>query len=151
MKPGGVMLKARLDAAVRAIADSEIAAGRESGLQISAFLHGRPLLDLCVGEAVTPSTRFLAYSVGKGVAATVIAAAAIDKSSGKARFSYAEEVSNIWPNFAKNGKGSFNWRCSYPIEWPHDNAVDDGSERGHDLTQPQADCNRTPLPIRLHW
>ena len=97
------MLPDELGANIRKIAKDEIASGRERGLQIVAYLHGRRIVDVCAGTAagspVTPSTRFMAYSVTKGVAATVIART-IDAS----RADYANAVSEHWPSFAAEGK-----------------------------------------------
>ena len=54
-------------AVVAIIADAEIASGREAGLQIVAYYHGRKIVEVCAGCAcpgypVTPNTRFMSYS-----------------------------------------------------------------------------------------
>ena len=97
-------LDLELNREVRAIAEIEIASGRERGLQIVAYHNGRKIVDICAGstgekDAVTPETRFMAYSVAKGVSATIIARA-IDKGPAK----YTDAVSQHWPAFGARGK-----------------------------------------------
>ena len=80
--------------------------GREYGLQIVAYMHGKLIVDVCAGRTaadapVTPSTRFMAYSVTKGVCATIIARA-IEASKG--RVEYTDSISTHWPAFAASGK-----------------------------------------------
>jgi hypothetical protein len=92
--------------AICSIADTEISSGRECGLQIVAFLHGKQIVDVCAGstangEQVAPHTTFMAYSVAKGVSSTIIARS-IDASKGRVR--YTDPVSQHWPGFEQHGK-----------------------------------------------
>jgi len=59
--------------------DALVDSGAEVGVQVAAYLDGRLVVDASAGLAdrdagrpVTADTPFFAYSVGKGVAATVV-------------------------------------------------------------------------------
>ncbi|KAJ1616833.1 hypothetical protein T492DRAFT_1152197 [Pavlovales sp. CCMP2436] len=105
-----------------ALIDSLIAQGAEVGVHCVAYHHGRLVLDVLAGvcarqaapldadgkllfEPVTPETRFMCYSVAKGVAATVLARALDSDSSGYAD-PYEMPVAAVWPEFAHGGKGA---------------------------------------------
>ena len=97
-----------MQAEIEAIAEAEIASGRECGLQIVAFYQGQKVIDCCAGHAapgvpVTPDTTFMAYSVTKGVSSVIIARAI---ESQKGRVSYTDPISEHWPAFAVNGKAA---------------------------------------------
>ena len=96
-----------INRAVCELVDAEILGGREYGLQVVAYLHGKCIVDVCAGcaapgEAVTPQTRFMAYSVSKGVSATIISRALDANSDAQ----YLDPVCRHWPEFAAHGKES---------------------------------------------
>src|SRR5918995_1087650 len=59
--------------------DRLVESGAERGLQVAVYRHGKPVVDAVAGVAdpatgrpVTSDTLFFSYSIGKGVAATVV-------------------------------------------------------------------------------
>ncbi|KAG8457895.1 hypothetical protein KFE25_011961 [Diacronema lutheri] len=127
-----------LNRAACALIDSLLASGAEVGLHAIAYHRGHLVLDVVAGvharqdapvdasgnlvfEPVTPETRFMCFSVSKGVAATVIARAlqrpdaelsprgappgglaAVDDYPDP----YDRPVASLWPEFAQHGKAS---------------------------------------------
>ena len=79
----GAVVHAGAAAAVQAVLSREIGAGRELGVQVYAYRHGRLQLAVVAGvhrpmggggwASVEPETLFMAFSVAKGVAATGMA------------------------------------------------------------------------------
>ena len=98
------IMDAALNAEIAAIAEAEIESGYETGLQIVVYHRGRLLVEVCagcasVGQPVTPETRFMTYSVTKGVASTVLA---MEISAGRCQ--YSDQISQFWPGFSVHGK-----------------------------------------------
>jgi CubicO group peptidase (beta-lactamase class C family) len=86
--------------------DQLVASGTERGLQVAVYRHGRLLVDAVAGiadpttgRAVTAGTPFFSYSIGKGVAATVLHVLA--ERSG---FDYDTPIAELWPEFGAHGK-----------------------------------------------
>ena len=59
--------------------DRLVESGAERGLQVDVYRHGEPVVDAVAGVAdptterpVTSDTLFFSYSIGKGVASTVV-------------------------------------------------------------------------------
>ena len=59
--------------------DALVASGREIGVQVAAYLDGRPIVNAAAGLAdesrgtpVTPDTPFPSYSIGKGLTSTAV-------------------------------------------------------------------------------
>lgn len=96
----------RANRRIRALLDELVAAGREVGLQVAAYLNGRPVLDAWAGSAdrqagrsVDGDTLFTVYSTGKGVVAT-----AVHLLAERDKLDYDAPIATYWPEFAANGK-----------------------------------------------
>ncbi|HEU4493379.1 MAG TPA: serine hydrolase domain-containing protein [Rubrobacteraceae bacterium] len=86
--------------------DRLVASGAERGLQVAVYRHGEQVVDAVAGIAdpqtarrVTPDTPFFSYSIGKGVAATVVHALA-----ERGLFGYDTRIVELWPEFGAHGK-----------------------------------------------
>ena len=95
----------QVESDIRAIADAEIASGRERGLQIVAYLDGKKIVDVAAGTvsagvSVTPHTHFMTYSVTKGVSSAIIARTMEAHESA----TYTDTIAQHWPAFAACGK-----------------------------------------------
>ncbi|MFB9240043.1 serine hydrolase domain-containing protein [Plantactinospora siamensis] len=95
-----------LEDRVRATLDGLAAADPAAGLQVAAYLHGRPVLDVCAGVAdpatgrpVTAGTPIFSFSLGKGLASTVVHVLA-----ERGVLDYDLRLARVWPEFGRNGK-----------------------------------------------
>ena len=86
--------------------DALVASGREIGVQVAAYLRGRPIVNAVAGLAdesrgapVTPDTPFPSYSIGKGLTATVVHVLA-----ERGVLSYDLRIADVWPAYARHGK-----------------------------------------------
>jgi CubicO group peptidase (beta-lactamase class C family) len=87
--------------------DELVASGTERGLQVAVYRHGEPVVDAVAGVAdpatgrpVTPDTPFFCYSIGKGVASTVVHVLA-----ERGVLDYDARIAELWPEFGAHGKG----------------------------------------------
>ncbi|MET0995581.1 MAG: serine hydrolase domain-containing protein [Mycobacterium sp.] len=76
----------------------------EQGLQVAAFVHGRPIVDTWHGEdasghAVGSDSLFSIFSVTKAVTAL-----AVHRQVALGRLSYEQPISEVWPEFGAHGK-----------------------------------------------
>jgi CubicO group peptidase (beta-lactamase class C family) len=101
-----------LRARVQRTIDELVADGRETGVQVSAYLDGEVIVDAVAGTAdpvtgrpVTPDTPFFSFSTGKGVTATVVHVLA-----EQGRLDYDRPVAEVWPEFARHGKDAITLR-----------------------------------------
>jgi CubicO group peptidase (beta-lactamase class C family) len=83
-----------------------VESGAERGLQVAVYQDGRQVVDAvagvadpATGRAVTPDTPFFSYSIGKGVAATVVHVLAERGVLG-----YDTPIVELWPEFGAHGK-----------------------------------------------
>jgi CubicO group peptidase (beta-lactamase class C family) len=86
--------------------DRLVASGAERGLQVAVYRHGEQVVDAVAGIAdpatgrpVTSDTPFFSYSIGKGVAATVVHVLA-----ERGVLDYDTRIVELWPEFGANGK-----------------------------------------------
>jgi CubicO group peptidase (beta-lactamase class C family) len=86
--------------------DRLVESGAEQGLQVAVYRHGEPVVDAVAGVAdpstgcpVAPGTPFFSYSIGKGVAATVVHVLA-----GRGAIAYDTPIAELWPEFGAHGK-----------------------------------------------
>jgi CubicO group peptidase (beta-lactamase class C family) len=101
-----------LRARVQRTIDDLVADGRETGVQVSAYLDGEVVVEAVAGladpatrRAVTPDTPFFSFSTGKGVTATVVHVLA-----EQGRLDYDRPIADVWPEFARHGKGGITLR-----------------------------------------
>jgi CubicO group peptidase (beta-lactamase class C family) len=95
-------IQQRVQEAIDRLVDS----GAERGLQVTVYRHGEPVIDAVAGVAdpatgrpVTPETPFFSYSIGKGVASTVVHVLA---ECGVLH--YDTRIVEPWPEFGAHGK-----------------------------------------------
>jgi len=100
------------NAAVQRAIDEAIASGREIGVQVAAYHHGKLVVDAwggladpASGRAVDGETLFNVYSVTKAVAAT-----AVHMLVDRGRLAYDATVASYWPEYAAHGKGKTTLR-----------------------------------------
>ncbi len=86
--------------------DRLVEPGAERGLQVAVYRHGNVAVDALAGVAdpatgrpVTSDTPFFSFSIGKGVAATVVHVLA-----ERGLFSYDTRIVGLWPEFGTHGK-----------------------------------------------
>ena len=86
--------------------DQLVGSGAERGLQVAVYHRGELVVDAVAGVAdpetgrpVTPDTLFFSYSIGKGVAATVVHALA-----ERGALDYDTPIAELWPEFGARGK-----------------------------------------------
>jgi CubicO group peptidase (beta-lactamase class C family) len=86
--------------------DRLVESGAERGLQVAVYRHGEPVVDAVAGVAdpstgrpVTPDTPFFSYSIGKGVASTVVHVLA-----ERGVLEYDMRIAELWPEFGARGK-----------------------------------------------
>jgi CubicO group peptidase (beta-lactamase class C family) len=86
--------------------DLLVESGAERGLQVAVYRHGNLLADAVAGIAdpatarpVTSDTPFFSYSIGKGVAATVLHVLA-----ERGALDYDTPIVELWPEFGAHGK-----------------------------------------------
>lgn len=96
-----------LQAQVQKTIDGLVAAGREIGVQIAAYLDGRlivnavsGLADDSTGNKVTPDTPFFSFSTGKGLTST-----AVHVLAEQGKITYDLRLAEVWPEYAKHDKG----------------------------------------------
>ncbi|HEY7295311.1 MAG TPA: serine hydrolase domain-containing protein [Dehalococcoidia bacterium] len=95
-----------VNAKVRELVERQLAEGQQLGVQVSAYLRGEPIIDVCAGQMgpddarpVRPDTLFNCFSTTKGVAAT-----ALHILADRGQIDYEAPVAKYWPEFAANGK-----------------------------------------------
>jgi CubicO group peptidase (beta-lactamase class C family) len=86
--------------------DQLVESGVERGLQVAVYRNGEQVVDAVAGIAdpatgrpVTSDTPFFSYSIGKGVAATVVHALA-----ERGVLDYDTPIAELWPEFGAHGK-----------------------------------------------
>ena len=86
--------------------DRLVESGAERGLQVAVYRNGEPVVDTVAGVAdsatgrpVTSDTPFFSYSIGKGVASTVVHVLA-----ERGLFGYDTRIVELWPEFGAHGK-----------------------------------------------
>jgi CubicO group peptidase (beta-lactamase class C family) len=86
--------------------DQLVESGAERGLQVAVYRHGELIVDTVAGVAdpatgrqVTSDTLFFSYSIGKGVAATVLHVLA-----ERGAITYDTPIAELWPEFGAHGK-----------------------------------------------
>jgi CubicO group peptidase (beta-lactamase class C family) len=86
--------------------DRLVESGAERGLQVAVYRHGEPVVDAVAGVAdpstarrVTSDTLFFSYSIGKGVASTVVHVLA-----ERGILDYDTKIAELWPEFGAHGK-----------------------------------------------
>jgi CubicO group peptidase (beta-lactamase class C family) len=86
--------------------DRLVESGAERGLQVAVYRHGEPVVDAVAGAAdsttgrpVSSKTLFFSYSIGKGVAATVVHVLA-----ERGAIAYDTPIADLWPEFAAHNK-----------------------------------------------
>ena len=91
---------------IKSLIDNLVAQGKERGLQVSAYHKGAEVINACAGvmDTVTRSevredTLFPAFSVTKGLVATLIHLLA-----ERGELEYDQPISSIWPEFSVHGK-----------------------------------------------
>lgn len=96
-----------LQGRVQATIDELVASGAERGLQVSAYRDGVQIVDAVAGvadpetgRAVASDTPFFSYSIGKGMAATVVHVLA-----ERGVLDYDTKIAALWPEFGAHGKG----------------------------------------------
>jgi CubicO group peptidase (beta-lactamase class C family) len=95
-----------INAKVLDLLQTQIAAGRQLGVQVCAYKDGAPIVDAWAGtmgpgdpRPVGPDTLFNSFSTTKGVAAT-----AVHILADRGLIDYDAPVAHYWPAFAANGK-----------------------------------------------
>jgi CubicO group peptidase (beta-lactamase class C family) len=88
--------------------DQLVESGAERGLQVAVYRHGEQVVDAVAGVAdpatgrpVTPDTPFFSYSIGKGVASTIVHVLA-----ERGVLDYDTRIVELWPEFGAHGKES---------------------------------------------
>ena len=91
---------------VQQAVDRLVESGAERGLQVAVYRHGELIVDAVAGVAdpdtghpVTSDTLFFSYSIGKGVAATVVHVLA-----ERGAIAYDTPIAELWPEFGVHGK-----------------------------------------------
>ena len=86
--------------------DRLLKSGTERGLQVAAYRNGELVVDAVAGVAdsetgrpVTSDTMFFSYSIGKGVASTVVHVLA-----ERGVLDYDTKIAELWPEFGAHGK-----------------------------------------------
>jgi CubicO group peptidase (beta-lactamase class C family) len=86
--------------------DRLVESGAERGLQVAVYRHGDLVVDAVAGVAdpatgrpVTSDTPFFSYSIGKGVASTVVHVLA-----ERGVLDYDMRIVELWPEFGAHGK-----------------------------------------------
>src|SRR5215208_7412121 len=86
--------------------DRLVESGAERGLQVAAYRNGEPVVDAVAGVAdpetgrpVTSDTLFFSYSLGQGVASTVVHVLA-----ERSILDYDPRIAELWPEIGDHGK-----------------------------------------------
>ena len=92
--------------AVQELLDAQIEAGRQIGVQVAAYQHGEPIIDVATGTLGPADDRhvgrdslFLSFSSTKGPSALVV-----HQLADRGVISFDAPVARYWPEFAQNGK-----------------------------------------------
>ncbi|MDA3797474.1 MAG: serine hydrolase [Kiritimatiellae bacterium] len=88
--------------------DNAVESGRESAIQVAAYLDGKLIVNAWSSENKYPideNTLFPFFSTGKGIAAT-----AVLRLAEKGIVSLDVPISEYWPRFGCNGKENINLR-----------------------------------------
>jgi len=92
---------------VRDVVERQIAEGQQVGVQVAAYRHGEPIVEVAAGvmgaddpRPVRADTLFSSFSTTKGVAAL-----ALHILADRGLIDYDAPVARYWPAFAANGKG----------------------------------------------
>ncbi|MEV4824100.1 serine hydrolase domain-containing protein [Micromonospora sp. NPDC049274] len=101
-----------LRADVRKTIDELIASGRESGVQVAAYLDGEPILqvhagsaDRATGRSLTADTPIWSVSTGKVLTTTVVHVLA-----ERGEVDYDLRIAEVWPEFGRHGKDTVTLR-----------------------------------------
>jgi CubicO group peptidase (beta-lactamase class C family) len=101
-----------LRADVRRTLDDLVGTGRETGVQVAAYLDGVPIVeehagsaDPATGRPMTADTPVHAVSTGKGLTATVVHVLA-----ERGELDDGLRVAEVWPEFARHGKDRITLR-----------------------------------------
>jgi CubicO group peptidase (beta-lactamase class C family) len=91
---------------VQEVIEELVESGVERGLQVAVYHRGKQVVDAVAGVAdpatgrpVTPDTLFFSYSIGKGVASTVVHVLA-----ERGVLDYDTRIVELWPEFGTHGK-----------------------------------------------
>ena len=94
--------------AIQMVIDEQVAQGRQIGVQVAAYQHGRPIVSCVAGQMgphdsrpVQNDTLFCSFSTTKGIAAL-----ALHQQIAKGLIDPEVPVAAYWPAFAANGKGA---------------------------------------------
>src|SRR3712207_3325804 len=100
------MIVNELQQQVQQAIDELVESGAERGLQVAVYRHGEQIVDAVTGVAdpstgrrVISDTLFFSYSIGKGVAATVVHVLA-----ERGVLDYDTRIVELWPEFGAHGK-----------------------------------------------
>lgn len=95
-----------MNAAVQELIDRQVAEGRQIGVQVSAYRHGEPFVDVVAGRRgpgddrpVERDSLFLSFSATKGVTAL-----AVHQLADRGLLDYDTPVAHYWPAFGAHGK-----------------------------------------------
>lgn len=88
---------------VQHVVEELVGSGRESSVQVAAYLDGELVLDVSVGAA--PDSLIYSYSTGKGLTATVVHVLA-----ERGLIDYDLRIADVWPEFGRHGKGDVTLR-----------------------------------------
>jgi CubicO group peptidase (beta-lactamase class C family) len=101
-----VTVERALTERVRDLVEKQIAEGQQAGVQVAAYRHGEPIIELAAGvmgaddpRPVAADTLFNCFSTTKGVAAL-----ALHMLADRGLIDYGAPVAKYWPAFAANGK-----------------------------------------------
>ncbi|MCX5377052.1 serine hydrolase [Streptomyces sp. NBC_00091] len=84
--------------------DALVASGEETGLQVAAYRHGRPLVEAYAGVP-GPGALVHGFSIGKGCTATLVHLLA-----ERGLLAYEDPVARYWPEFGAHGKAGITLR-----------------------------------------
>ncbi|MGW2220556.1 serine hydrolase domain-containing protein [Nonomuraea sp. NPDC001684] len=97
---------------VQQTADKLVESGAERGLQVAVYRDGVQIVDVVAGVAdpetgrpVTSDTPFYNFSIGKGATSTVA-----HMLAERGLYDYDTPVADLWPEFARKGKGGVTVR-----------------------------------------
>ena len=100
------MLSTRVNTAVQALIERQVAEGSQIGVQVAAYHKGKPVVDAWAGamgpedpRPVQPDSLFLSFSTTKGIAAL-----ALHMQADKGLIDFDAPVAKYWPAFAAHGK-----------------------------------------------
>ncbi|WFE65927.1 serine hydrolase domain-containing protein [Micromonospora sp. WMMD714] len=103
---------AGLRAEVRSTIDALVDSGREAGVQVAAYRHGRLIVnetagtaDTATGRPLTADTPIFSASTGKSLTSTVVHVLA-----EQGRLDYDLRLADVWPEFARHGKHTVTLR-----------------------------------------